>query len=104
MTKDNLKNELLKGGLGQYKIHGVMHSSDHNGPSVLTLIQDMSAVSAGYIVGVYMSRQENEEVIFDNELEIFPFLSHEATVSFANRLPNRTAIELLMMQKGNDFV
>lgn len=104
MTKDNLKIELPEASPGHYKVHDVLHSSDSDGPSVLILIHDLSSVAEGYVVRLYTSRQENDEVIFDHELEAFALPSYESAVSFANRLPKLTAIELLMMQRENNFI
>lgn len=103
MNKDNLKIKLPEGSKGKYKVHDVLHYSDRNGPRVLTLIHDISADAEGYLVRMYTSRQENDEIILDYELEAYTFLSHESAVSFANRLPTLTVLELLMIQSGYDF-
>jgi len=104
MTKDTLKIELPEGAPGQYQVHNVLHSANSKGSSVLILIHDLSAVAEGYVVRVYASRQENDEVIFDHELKAFALPSYESAVSFANRLPKLTVIELVMMQKENEFL
>ncbi|MFD1929208.1 hypothetical protein ACFSFY_14290 [Sporosarcina siberiensis] len=100
---DNLKIELPEEGPEHYQVHNVLHSSNSDGPSVLILIHDLSAVAEGYIVRVYSSRQENDEEIFDHDLAAFALPTYESAVSFANRLPKLTAIELLMMQREHDF-
>lgn len=74
-----------------------------DGVNVLTMIHDMTADAVGHVVRVYMLMEERDELVVDFELEAFSFPSHEAAVSFANRLPNLTAIELLMIQNGYDF-
>ncbi|MET3655538.1 hypothetical protein [Sporosarcina psychrophila] len=48
----------------------------------------MSADDVVHVVRGYMSRQENDEFIFDFELE---------ACAFANRLLSLTALELLMV-------
>ena len=103
MTKDNLKSELPEEEPKHYQVHNVLHSEDSDGPSVLILIHDLSAVGEGYIVRVYSSRQENDEEIFDQDLAAFTLPTYESAVSFANRLPKLAAIELLMMQRECDY-
>lgn len=45
----------------------------------------MSADGVGHVVRVNTSRQENDEFIFDFEIEAFAFPSHESAVLFANQ-------------------
>ena len=103
MTKNSFKLELPEGLSGEYIIHDVLHSPGISDAKVLTVIHDMSADGVGHVVRVYMSRQENDEFVFDFELEAFAFPSHQSAVLFANRLPSLTALELLMVQSGYDF-
>lgn len=103
MTKNNFKLELPVGLTGEYKIHDVLNGPGISNGKVLTVIHDMSADGVGHVVRVYMSRQENDELIFDFEIEAFAFPSHDSAVAFANQLPSLTAIELLMVQSGYDF-
>ncbi|MBO0589053.1 hypothetical protein [Sporosarcina sp. E16_8] len=103
MTKNNFKRGLPEDLPGEYEVHGVYHCPAMSDAKVLTLIHDMSADDAGHVVRVYMSREENDEFIFDFELEAFAFPSYESAVAFANRLPSLTALELLMVQNGYDF-
>ena len=99
MTKNNFKLELPE----DYKIHDILNGPGVSDAKVMTVIHDMSADGVGHIVRVYMSREENDELIFDFELEAFAFPSHDSAVAFANRLPSLTALELLMVQSGYDF-
>jgi len=103
MTENNFKLLLPEGLVGEYKIHDVLNHPSISDAKVLTLIHDMSADGVGHVVRVYMSRKENDGLIFDFELEAFAFPSHDSAVAFANRLPSLTALELLMVQNGYDF-
>jgi len=99
MTNNNFKLGLQ----GVYEVYDILHCPALNDSKVLTVIHDMSADGVGHVVRVYMSRQENDEFVFDFELVAFAFPSHESAVLFANRLPSLTALELLMVQNGYDF-
>jgi len=103
MAKDNFKLILPEWLVGEYKIHDVLNRPGISEAKVMTVIHDMSADGVGHVVRVYASRQENDELIFDFELEAFAFPSHDSAVAFANRLPSLTALELLMVQNGYDF-
>ncbi|MBO0589481.1 hypothetical protein [Sporosarcina sp. E16_8] len=103
MTKKSFDLKLPEGLPGEYKVHDVLLCPAINDARVLTMIHDMSADGMGHIVRVYMSRQEKDDFVFDFELEAFVFPSHESAVSFANRLPSLTALELLMVQNGYDY-
>ena len=67
------------------------------------MLHDMTQSNEGYIVRTYMLKQVKEGLLIDAELEAFAFPVRETAITFTKRLPNLTAIEMLMLQNGYEI-
>jgi len=103
MTENNHKLVLPEGLQAEMEVHDVFICPGMDGASILTMIHDQSADAVGYVLRIYMLKEENDDLLVDFELEAFACPSRDAAVLFANRLPHLTALELLMIQNGYNF-
>lgn len=87
----------------EMKVHAIFQYPGVDDLSVLAMLHDMSVDKVGHVVRLYMMRRENDELLVELELEAFAFPDEETAVLFAIRVPNMTALEILMIQGGNNF-
>ena len=74
---------------------------DGNRPPVLMMIQDHSPEMLSHALRLYKLKGENEGFFIDYEIEAFAFPTHEIAVSFAKRLVDMNAIEILSIIAEN---
>lgn len=101
MLESNIKLVLPKELQEEMELHELLVQPDADDSGILIMIHDLSKDTTGYVVRVYQLSKVNEEFFVDAELEAFAFPNHEAAVSFANRIPGMTAMEMLMIISGN---
>jgi hypothetical protein len=87
----------------EMELQEILYSPESGNAHVLIMLHDMSQSSEGYVVRTYMLKQVKEGLLVDAELEAFAFPTRETAVSFTKRLPNLTAIEMLMLQNGYEI-
>lgn len=88
----NLNLEELPGE--KMEIHELLIGKD--GEANLIVIQDISPGDISHVVRLYSLKIENNEHVIDDQIEGFAFPSYEEATEFADRLPEMSAINLLM--------
>lgn len=94
MLKNNVNLNLGELPGEKMEIHELLIGKD--GEANLIVIQDISPGDISHVVRLYSLKIENNEHIVNDQIEGFAFPNYEKALEFADRLPEMSAIDLLM--------
>lgn len=67
---------------------------------ILVMAQDYFEGSPNPLLRIYMMHKVEDEYVIQTELEAFQFSDYELAKDFNDRLPNMTALEILLVMNG----
>ena len=101
MPENAFKLDLSKLPQENMSFHEVIVNANGSLPPVLMMIQDHSPEIISHALRLYKLKEESGEFSIDYEIQAFAFPTHEVAASFANRLVNMNAIDILSLIAEN---
>ena len=83
------------------EVYEICISKNEQDPAVLIMIQNTYPEIISHVVRLYSLVRKPKEFIISDEIEAFGFMDRESAVKFANRLPQMSAFEILMIMGHN---